>query len=226
MGDILRRIPVGAESSARGVHFRVWAPRRRVVDVAIEGSTPQIVSLGNDGSGYFAGWVDGIGAGCRYKYRLDSGDSFPDPGIALSAGRAHAASEVVDPGMYEWTDSHWPGVKLEGQVIYEMHIGSFTKEGTWTSAAEQLPHLADTGVTVVEVMPVAEFPGRFGWGYDGVQLFAPSHVYGNPDSFRGFVNRAHSLGIGVILDVVYNHLGPDGNHLPQFSSCYFSDREN
>ena len=127
--------------------------------------------------------------------------------------------------MYEWTDSHWPGVKLEGQVIYEMHIGSFTKEGTWTSAAEQLPHLADTGVTVVEVMPVAEFPGRFGWGYDGVQLFAPSHVYGNPDSFRGFVNRAHSLGIGVILDVVYNHLGPDGNHLPQFSSCYFSDRE-
>jgi maltooligosyltrehalose trehalohydrolase len=192
--------------------------------VAIEGGKAKIVSLRKD-DGYFAGLVEGIGAGCRYKYRLDSGDSFPDPASRFQPEGPHAASEVVDPSAFKWTDSTWPGVKLEGQVIYEMHIGTFTQEGTWASAAKQLPHLADTGVTVLEVMPVAEFPGRFGWGYDGVQLFAPSHLYGSPDSFRGFVDRAHSLGIGVILDVVYNHFGPDGNYLPQFSSCYFSDRE-
>ena len=114
---------------------------------------------------------------------------------------------------------------LEGQVIYEMHIGTFTKEGSWQSAQEHLPRLAETGITVLEVMPVAEFPGRFGWGYDGVHLFAPTRLYGRPDDFRRFVDLAHSLGMGVILDVVYNHFGPDGNYLPQFSPHYFSETE-
>lgn len=195
------------------------------MDVVIEGAQ-RIVPLDKETSGYFGGLVEGIGAGARYKYRLDSGDSFPDPASRFQPDGPHFASEVVDPSTFEWTDSTWRGVKLEGQVIYEMHIGTFTKAGRWSSAAAELPHLAETGVTVLEVMPVAEFPGRFGWGYDGVHMFAPSHLYGSPDAFRSFVNTAHSLGIGVILDVVYNHFGPDGNYLPEFSSSYFSDREH
>jgi maltooligosyltrehalose trehalohydrolase len=208
-----------------GVHFRVWAPTRRKVDVVIEGAEPRLVSLVKDSSGYFAGLANHVGAGARYKYRLDSDGPFPDPASRFQPEGPHHASEVIDPSAFKWTDAAWRGVKLENQVIYEMHIGSFTKEGTWASAAKQLPQLANTGITVLEVMPVAEFPGRFGWGYDGVQLFAPSHLYGRPDDFRSFVNEAHSVGIGVILDAVYNHLGPGGNYLPQFSACYFSDHE-
>jgi maltooligosyltrehalose trehalohydrolase len=129
---------------------------------------------------------------------------------------------VVDPSAFAWTDHEWRGVKIAGQVIYEMHIGAFTREGTWEAATRELEELADLGVSIVEVMPVADFPGRFGWGYDGVNLFAPTRLYGKPDDFRSFVDRAHALGIGVILDVVYNHFGPDGNYLSQFSVDYFS----
>ena len=129
----------------------------------------------------------------------------------------------MDAAAFQWTDQNWRGVALPHQVIYEMHIGTFTKQGTWSSALAELPHLAETGVTVLEVMPVAEFPGRFGWGYDGVQWFAPAHIYGSPDDFRSFVDRAHSLGMGVILDVVYNHLGPDGNYLGKFAPQYFCE---
>jgi maltooligosyltrehalose trehalohydrolase len=130
----------------------------------------------------------------------------------------------VDPGRFEWTDAGWRGAGPRGQVLYEMHIGTFTPEGTWESAARELGALAETGITLLEVMPVAEFPGRFGWGYDGVGLFAPTRLYGDPDAFRRFVDRAHALGLGVILDVVYNHLGPDGNYLKAFAPEYFSER--
>jgi maltooligosyltrehalose trehalohydrolase len=130
----------------------------------------------------------------------------------------------VDPDSFRWTDHAWRGVSLPGQVLYEMHIGTFTRAGTWTAAERELPELAAAGITVLEVMPVADFPGRFGWGYDGVNLFAPTRIYGRPDDFRRFIDRAHSLGLGVLLDVVYNHLGPDGNYLLQFSRDYFSRR--
>jgi maltooligosyltrehalose trehalohydrolase len=131
---------------------------------------------------------------------------------------------VIDPRGFPWTDRDWHGCGLEGQVLYEMHIGTFTREGTWEAATRELPALADLGITVLEVMPVADFPGRFGWGYDGVNLFAPTRLYGSPDEFRRFVDRAHALGLGVILDVVYNHLGPDGNYLKEFAPAYFTDR--
>jgi maltooligosyltrehalose trehalohydrolase len=131
---------------------------------------------------------------------------------------------VIDPSRFAWTDGTWRGVGLEGQVIYEMHVGTFTRRGTWEAAARELPELAALGITVVEVMPVAEFPGRFGWGYDGVNLFAPTRIYGEPDDFRRFVNEAHAAGLAVILDVVYNHFGPDGNYLRQFADAYFTDR--
>ncbi len=182
----------------------------------------QTVRLEAEGSGYFYGLVASAHAGSRYRYKLNGGEAFPDPASHFQPEGPHGPSEVVDPTAFQWTDQKWRGVALPGQVIYEMHIGTFTKEGTWSSAQEHLPQLSETGVTVLEVMPVAEFPGRFGWGYDGVQLFAPTHLYGSPDDFRRFVDRAHALGLGVILDVVYNHLGPDGNYIPEFAPQYFS----
>ena len=219
-----RRYTVGAEVTDSGVHFRVWAPIRKTVDVVIEGIRP--VGLEAEGSGYFSGFVSSVPAGSRYRYRLDGGEAFPDPASRFQPEGPHGPSEVVDPSAFNWTDQKWRGITLPGQVIYEMHIGTFTKDGTWWSAQVYLPQLAETGITVLEVMPVAEFPGRFGWGYDGVQLFAPTHLYGTPDDFRLFVDRAHSLGLGVILDVVYNHVGPDGNYIPQFAPQYFSSDIN
>src|SRR5690606_12757533 len=129
---------------------------------------------------------------------------------------------VIDPDRYEWSDQDWRGPDNGRQVVYEMHVGTFTSEGTWSSAATRLPYLADLGITIIEVMPVIEFPGRFNWGYDVASLFAPSHLYGTPDDMRAFVDAAHSLGIAVILDVVYNHTGPDGCYLAHFASAYYS----
>src|SRR5690606_24607252 len=133
----------------------------------------------------------------------------------------HGPSEVIDPGVFEWSDHDWPGLDLRKAVLYEMHIGTFTPEGTWAAATAQLPELQATGITCLEIMPLAEFSGRFGWGYDGVDLFAPTHLYGRPEEVKAFIDRAHQLGLAVILDVVYNHLGPDGNYLGKFSKRYF-----
>ena len=160
-----------------------------------------------------------------YRFRLDSGEVlFPDPVSRYQPDGPHGPSMIVDPAQYQWRDQDWTGVRLPGQVLYEMHIGTYTPEGTWRAAMNELEELARIGITVLEIMPVNEFPGRFGWGYDGVNLFAPTRLYGEPDDFRRFIDRAHSLGLGVILDVVYNHLGPDGNFLNCFSDDYFTDR--
>jgi maltooligosyltrehalose trehalohydrolase len=222
-----RRLAVGAEALAGGgTHFRVWAPLRRRVDVMIEGgpaSEPRDAPLAREDGGYFSGTVSSAGPGTRYRYRLDGGDAFPDPASRFQPEGPHGPSQVVDPSAFAWRhDRSWPGVSLRGQVIYEMHVGTFSQAGTWSGALPHLPALKDTGVTLLEVMPVAEFSGRFGWGYDGVDLYAPSHLYGAPDDFRRFVDEAHGLGLGVILDVVYNHLGPDGNYLTQYSDTYLS----
>jgi maltooligosyltrehalose trehalohydrolase len=220
---VQRRLPVGAEPAGGGVHFRVWAPRRKQVEVAMDGST--VIPLEREPNGYFSGVVDAAKAGMHYRFRLDHGDLLvPDPASRFQPEGPHGLSEIVDPSQYRWNDAGWPGVRIEGQVIYEMHIGTFTQEGTWSAAREILPELAETGITLLEIMPVAEFPGRFGWGYDGVDLFAPTRLYGTPDDFRRFVDRAHSVGLGVILDVVYNHVGPDGNYLKQYSDDYFTTR--
>jgi maltooligosyltrehalose trehalohydrolase len=224
---VSRRLPIGAEVVPGGVHFRVWAPRCKRVEVVFEspsGSWPVERELEVEKDGYFSGLVPEAGAGALYRLRLDDGDAFPDPASRFQPQGPHGPSQVVDPSTFEWTDKKWAGVRRDGQVIYEMHAGTFTPEGTWEAAARNLPALAELGITVVELMPVAEFPGEFGWGYDGVDLFAPYHVYGTPDDFRRFVDRAHTAGIGVILDVVYNHLGPDGNYLKQFSGSYFTNR--
>jgi maltooligosyltrehalose trehalohydrolase len=230
---IARRLPFGAEVLPEdGVHFRVWAPRRNRVELVLEGSatagygdgdgTMQVVPLEPEEDGYFSVHVPEGADGTLYRFRLDGEGPFPDPASRFQPEGPHGPSQVVDPGKFRWTDQGWRGVRLEGQVLYEMHIGTFTPEGTWEAAAAELPELVRLGVTTVEVMPVAEFPGRFGWGYDGVDLFAPTRLYGTPDDFRRFVDTAHGLGLGVILDVVYNHLGPDGAYHKQFSECFYN----
>jgi maltooligosyltrehalose trehalohydrolase len=217
----VKQMPVGAEVRPDGVRFRVWAPRRARVQVVCDGRDP--VALAREGE-YFAGTCPG-GAGSRYAFRLDAEDrDYPDPASRYQPDGPHGRSEVIDPWAFEWTDAAWPGIGIRGQVLYELHVGTFTPEGTWAAAARELPWLKDLGITCVEMMPVAEFSGRFGWGYDGVDLFAPTRAYGRPDDLRAFVDRAHALGLGVILDVVYNHLGPDGNYLKAFSPAYFTDR--
>lgn len=216
-----RRLSIGAEITGGGTHFRVWAPRRTRVDV-VDAVSGRATPLTPEPGGYFAGLVAAAPPGTRYRYRLDGGDAFPDPASRYQPHGPHGPSEVVEPLAFHWADNEWPGIGLDGQVLYELHVGAFTPEGTWAAAARQLAHLAATGITTIELMPVADFPGRFGWGYDGVNLFAPTRLYGRPDDFRAFVNAAHQAGLGVILDVVYNHLGPDGNYLREFSEHYFT----
>ena len=213
---------MGAEATDAGVHFRLWAPALKSVAVVYDGG--KTVPLRRDDAGYFSGIASDARAGSRYKYRIDNGELCPDPASRFQPDGPHGESEVVDAADFAWTDRNWRGVTLPHQVIYEMHTGTFTREGTWSSAIAELQSLAETGITVLEVMPVAEFPGRFGWGYDGVQWFAPAHIYGCPNDFRRFVDRAHALGMGVILDVVYNHLGPDGNYIGKFAPQFFCDK--
>jgi maltooligosyltrehalose trehalohydrolase len=182
------------------------------------------VPLQAQADGFFSGELSDVHAGDRYQFVLDDQRVRPDPVSRFQPEGPHGPSEIIDPNAFEWTDSSWPGVAPVGQVIYEMHIGTFTPEGTWAAAARELPELARLGVTVIEMMPVNDFAGRFGWGYDGVNLYAPTRLYGRPDDLRSFVDRAHAAGVGVILDVVYNHLGPDGNYLADFCADYFTDK--
>jgi maltooligosyltrehalose trehalohydrolase len=221
-----RRLPVGAElQPGGGAHFRVWCPDHADVSVVIEDARggPSDIPLTREPDGYASGCVAHAVAGNRYRFRLGH-DVLPDPASRSQPEGPFGPSELVDPGAFSWTDATWKGRGLRGAVVYEMHVGTFTPEGTWRAAMEQLPHLLDLGITVIELMPVAEFPGRFGWGYDGVFPYAPTRLYGRPDDFRAFVNRAHELGLAVILDVVYNHLGPDGCVFVKYARAYFTDR--
>ncbi len=224
----LRRYPIGAEViGANETHFRVWAPKATHVDVVLEESAAKNARrtfhpLQPEDNGYFSGSAEARADDC-YRFRVDNAEHFhPDPASRFQPDGPHGSSRIVDPTTFRWSDAEWPGKELKGQIIYEMHVGTFTEEGTWRAAAEQLPELARIGITVIEVMPIADFPGNFGWGYDGVDLFAPTHLYGTPENLRSFLNDAHSLGIGVILDVVYNHFGPDGNYVRAFSDYYFT----
>ncbi len=227
MTSLKRRLPIGAECLREGgVHFRVWAPRRKQIVAVLGNETDQqIVSLTPEGNGYFSGVSHAAGDGTLYRFRLDDDDTlYPDPASRFQPAGPSGPSRVVDPGAFAWTDRDWKGASIRGQAIYEMHVGTFTPARTWAAAMRELAELARLGVTCLELMPISEFPGAFGWGYDGVDLFAPTRLYGEPDDLRRFVDRAHGLGLAVILDVVYNHLGPDGNYLKCFSPDYFTDR--
>ena len=219
----MSRLQLGAELADGGVAFRVWAPKRARVEVVFDNPDLQPYALAAEAYGYFAGVCPGAKAGDRYRYKLDDDTYlYPDPVSRFQPAGPHGPSEVVDPAAFQWTDDAWPGIGAHGQVLYEMHIGTFTSEGTWAAAIDKLPALKELGITCLEVMPINEFAGHFGWGYDGVSLFATYHAYGSPDDARRFVDTAHKLGLAVILDLVYNHLGPDGNFLGAYSDTYFS----
>ncbi len=224
--DEVRRPPApqpafGANVVDGGVQFRVWAPLAQRVDVAIG---DVLFPMVRDGAETWYAFVPGIGAREKYRYRIDDQGAFPDPYSRSQPEGPHGPSEVVDPHAYEWRDGAWTGLRAEGLVIYECHVGCYTPEGTFDAMIGQLDELRRLGVNAIELMPVAEFPGSRNWGYDGVDLFAPSRNYGGPEGLRRLVDAAHARGLGVILDVVYNHFGPDGNYLLQFCPDYVTDR--
>src|SRR5262245_7658289 len=220
-----RRLPVGAElQRGGGVHVRVWSPDHREISVVVESASGRVeVRLVREPCGYASVFVPDGAADDRYRFRTD-GDLLPDPASRFQPEGPFGPSAIVDPDAFRWTDHGWRGRGRLGQVVYEMHCGTFTKAGTWRAAVEQLLGLARLGVTVIESMPVAEFPGEFGWGYDGVFPFAPTRLYGGPDDFRAFVDAAHELGLAVVLDVVYNHLGPDGSVFGRYAETYFTGK--
>lgn len=220
------RLPPGANVVDGGVEFRVWAPASRCVDVLVYGPDAEAVHpLQAETDGWFRGVVAGVGAGARYRYRLDGADAYPDPASRSQPDGVHGASEVVDPSAFRWTDGGWRGLPLEDLVLYEVHVGTATQAGTFDALIERLDDLAALGVTAVEPLPIAEFPGTRNWGYDGVYLYAPAAAYGGPQAFRRFVDAAHARGLAVVLDVVYNHLGPEGNYLHAVTGGrYFTDR--
>lgn len=224
-----RRLPIGAEVLPNGVHFRIWAPKAQSIEVVLEGTMsanfeqPLVFRLEPEEKGYFSSLVKEATDGTLYRFRINEQDFlYPDPASRFQPQGPHGPSQAIDPSKFKWNDQHWKGVALEGRVLYEMHIGTFTKQGTWSGAKQELLELADLGITIISMMPVNEFPGQFGWGYDGVNLFAATHIYGSPDDLRDFIDYAHALGLAVILDVVYNHFGPDGNYLRAFSDHYFT----
>jgi maltooligosyltrehalose trehalohydrolase len=212
---------LGATVLEDGIVFRVWAPARRTVEVIIDGRRPLTMTRQSDGT--FELTVPGLATGTRYQYRLDGERHRPDPASRYQPDGVHGPSVALDPGEFGWTDQAFRGRDLADYVIYELHVGTFTRTGTFEAIIPHLPQLVDLGVTVVELMPVAEFPGSRNWGYDGVHLFAPQSTYGGPRGLRRLVDACHTHGLSVVLDVVYNHLGPEGNYLADFGP-YFTDR--
>ena len=212
---------LGAFRDGRGWRFRVWAQHASRVEVLLGDGVR--VPLAAEGGGTFTTHLTGLPEGTRYAYFVDGRGPYPDPASRFQPLGVHGASALVDPSRFAWRDEGWRGIPLEEAVIYELHVGTFTPSGTFAAAAERLPHLRDLGVSVIELMPVADFAGSRNWGYDGVALFAPARCYGSPDDLRGLVDAAHRLGMAVVLDVVYNHFGPDGAYHGEFSPGYYSD---
>ena len=194
--------------------------------LVIEGDRRRELALDREPTGHHSALIEGLGAGARYRFRLGDERLHADPASRFQPEGPFGPSEVIDPAGFVWTDARWRGVAPERHVLYELHLGTFTPAGTWVAAAEVLPYLAEVGITTLEIMPVNEYAGRFNWGYDGVNLYAPSRNYGTPDDMRRFVDRAHATGLGVILDVVYNHFGPDGNSMYMFAPAYRSPAAN
>lgn len=208
---------LGAWLYEDGARFRVWAPGAHKVELICDGQ-PHSTSAAGDG--YFSASVPGGAAGSRYGYRVDGGPLWPDPASRFQPDGVHELSEVIDPSRYRWRDESWKGVSQRDLTIYELHVGTFTPEGTFDGVRSKLPFLRDLGITAIELMPLADFPGRWGWGYDPAAFWAPSRAYGRPDDLRALVDAAHELGLAVILDVVYNHLGPDGAYVACFAPMF------
>jgi maltooligosyltrehalose trehalohydrolase len=214
----LGAVPVGDGRCA----FSVWAPKANSVDLHLTAPDERILPMARDERGYYRLTADGVEPGSRYLFRLNDDRSLPDPASRFQPQGVHKPSEVVD-SQFGWTDGGWAGLPLKDYVTYELHVGTFTREGTFEAIIPYLDELKDLGITAVELMPVAQFPGDRNWGYDGVHPFAVQNSYGGPQGLRRLVDACHQRGLAVVLDVVYNHLGPEGNYLGEFGH-YFSDR--
>ena len=207
-----------------GVQFNVWAPRAKRVAVEVIGSAgaTNVREMEAHGGSVFTITVQDARAGADYRFRLDDKDGRPDPASRHQPQGVHGPSRVVDPSAFRWTDAEWTGIEVADLVIYELHVGTFTDEGTFEAAITHLAELRELGVTAIEIMPVAQFPGERNWGYDGVLSYAVQNSYGGPEGLRALVNAAHRAGLAVILDVVYNHFGPEGNYLGEYGP-YFTE---
>jgi maltooligosyltrehalose trehalohydrolase len=215
----------GARPSRQGVTFTVWATNAdRVQLVLHDGAAAGTHTLARSADGIFDTWIENAAAGDRYSYTLDGSTLLPDPASRFQPEGVHGPSQIVDPARYRWTDGRWQSRPIRDLVVYELHTGTFSPEGTFAGITARLPYLRDLGITAIELMPIADFAGNRSWGYDGVALFAPARAYGSPDDLRTLVDAAHRHGLSVILDVVYNHLGPEGAYLPAFTSHYFTGR--
>ena len=214
-------------ASIRGgdsVEFRVWAPNLTNLAVRVMGETagehPRTIPMKQSSDSEFTATVSQVGEGADYFYLLDGERERPDPVSRWQPGGVHDPSRVVDPASFPWSDQGWSGIPLQDFIIYELHTGTFTREGTFESVIPRLPYLRDLGITAIEIMPVAEVPGTRNWGYDGASLYAPQSSYGGPTGLKKLVDACHQHGLAVVLDVVYNHLGPEGNYLPEFAPCF------
>lgn len=210
----------GALVEPSGVRFRLWAPRLEQAQIVICEPQPRVLPMQAGDEGEFSAFAAGLRAGADYAFQTGQERRFPDPVSRWQPAGVHGPSRVVDAADFRWTDGGWRGIPLEDYVIYELHTGTFTPEGTFEAIVARLPYLRDLGVTAIEIMPVAEFPGRRNWGYDGVDLYAPQSTYGGPAGLKTLVDACHRHGIAVVLDVVYNHLGPEGNYLPEFAPFF------
>ncbi len=221
-------MPFGAERLPDGAwRFRLWAPAVRRVELCLEGADgEQLLPMEAEQGGWFSLITDRAGAGALYRYRLEGGQRVPDPAARFQPRDVHGPSRVVDPEDWAWTDGDWRGRPWEESVLYELHVGTFTRAGTYAGVQQRLDELVDLGVTAIELMPLSDFPGRRNWGYDGVLPFAPDSVYGTPEELKDLIQNAHARGLMVLLDVVYNHFGPEGNYLHLYAPSFFTDRHH
>ncbi len=211
----------GTRLTADGASFRLWAPAAKRVDVLLEKTYP--LRRGEDG--WFSADVAGVKAGARYKFRIDDEIDVPDPASAFQPQDVFGPSEVIDHAAYRWRASEWRGRPWHETVLLETHVGTFTPEGTYRAMIGKLDHLVASGITALELMPLADFAGQRNWGYDGVLWYAPDHAYGRPDDLKALIDEAHSRGLMVFLDVVYNHFGPEGNYLGRYAPTFFTDAQ-
>jgi maltooligosyltrehalose trehalohydrolase len=219
-------MPFGAECRGDGsVRFRLWAPAAHKVELCLAGSKSGThLSLEQLDNGWFELVSDEAKPGTQYRFRIDGGQEVPDPASRFQPKDVHGPSEVIDPSAFAWKGETWRGHRWEEAVIYELHVGAFTPSGTFSAVGDRLDYLADLGITAIELMPVADFPGKRNWGYDGVLPFAPDSMYGRPEDLKKLVQSAHDRGLMVLLDVVYNHFGPEGNYLNCYAPQFFTDR--
>jgi len=219
MGSTTLEKSWGAEILADGtVRFRLWAPGQQQITLRVNGNDHLMQS---SDSGWFTLSLRDVAAGAEYSYLLADGLTLPDPASRAQKADVNGPSLVINPDSYHWQHSAWSGRPWQESVVYELHIGTFTAEGTFRAAIEKLPALAELGITMIEVLPVSQFGGNRGWGYDGVLLYAPHSAYGTPDDFKAFVDAAHALNLSVVLDIVLNHFGPEGNYLPLLAPAFF-----